>query len=282
MSKFRKAEKKKAKLRLAICGPTGAGKTYTALRIAKGMCGKVVLLDTERGSGDLYSEEFDYDVGPINAPFTHEKYIESIKAAEAEGYDIIIIDSLSHAWAGEGGILDEVESRKTGNNSFTAWNQGTKLQNRLIDTILESKCHIIVTMRSKMGYELERDEKGRMVPRKLGLAPVQREGIEYEFTVVLDMSVEKHFASSTKDRTKLFDGKFFLPTEETGKQLIEWLDSGKEPYDISKLLGPLASIDTMPDLEAYYLQSSPIAKTEGVYNEFNREVILRKEYISTL
>ncbi|MBP2652597.1 MAG: ATPase [Firmicutes bacterium] len=227
---FKKAERRKIKLRLALCGPSGSGKTYSALKIANGIGGKIALLDTENGSGSLYSHLCDYDTAEIAPPFTVEKYIATIKEAEAAGYDVLIIDSLTHAWAGQGGLLEEVDKRQTGKaNSFAAWRDVTPMHNRLVDTILQSKMHIIVTMRSKTAYEIETDERGKKVPIKKGMAPIQRDGLEYEFTVVLDLDNKKHVAEAGKDRTGLFDSKVFVPDESTGQQIMEWLESGAEP-----------------------------------------------------
>ena len=234
MSIFQKAERRKAKLRLALCGPSGSGKTYSAIKIAKGMTagisggGKIALIDTENGSGQLYCDIADYDVAEIAPPFSVEKYIGAIKGAEEAGYDVLIIDSLSHAWSKAGGILDEVNKR-AGKNAFTnGWRDATPLHDKFIDAILQSSIHIIVTMRAKTAYEMEKDDRGKVVPVKKGMEPVQRAGLEYEFTVVLDMDNERHTATSGKDRTRLFDGKCFVPDENTGIELMQWLGMGVE------------------------------------------------------
>lgn len=226
---FRKAERSKAKLRLGVCGPSGSGKTTAALLITKGLGGKTAFVDTEAGSGDLYASLFDYDILTLAAPFTPEKYIEAVRAAEEAGYDNIIIDSLSHAWAGDGGLLDQqgkwADKEK---NSYTAWRHVTPSHNRLIDAMLQSRCHVIATMRSKVDYVLVTNERGKQEPKKVGLAPVQREGMDYEFTVVLDIDVD-HDAKASKDRTRLFaDPLPFKVTEKTGSLLLDWLNSGKE------------------------------------------------------
>jgi len=240
---FRKAEKRKAKLRLGITGAAGSGKTYGALLIAKGLGGKTVLLDTENGSGDLYATLFDYDVGAIGASYTIDKYIEGIKQAESLGYDIIIIDSLSHAWAGEGGLLEQVDNIAAGSrsgNSYTAWRQVTPQHNKLIETMLNSPCHIIATMRSKTEYVIVENDKGRKEPRKVGLAPVQREGMDYEFGVVFDLG-QNHMAAVSKDRTSLFDGKTFQLSEQIGETLKQWLESGVDLRQRKELLAKLWS-----------------------------------------
>lgn len=226
---FRRAERKKAKLRLALFGPAGSGKTYSALRIAKGIGGRVALIDTEAGSGELYSAQFEYDVLQIAAPFAPEKYIEAIHAAEAAGYATVIIDSLSHAWAGAGGILDiQGKAADKVKNSYTAWRDVTPRHNELVESILQAGLHVIVTLRSKTEYVLETNDKGRQVPRKVGLAPVQRDGLEYEFTCCVEVD-ESHESRFSKDRTSLFSGKDWAPlTEETGAKLLAWLEGGAD------------------------------------------------------
>ena len=235
---FRKAERRKAKLRLAITGPAGSGKTYGALQIAQGLGGRIAMIDTENGSGDLYSDICDYDVQTLTAPYSIQKYLAALHEAEDEGYDVLIIDSLSHAWSGEGGLLDmhdKITSQSKSGNSYTAWRQVTPWHNRLIETMLNSKCHIIATMRSKTDYAQMQNEKGRTEIRKVGLAPVQRDGMDYEFTIVFDLSME-HSVTVSKDRTSLFDRQVFTITQDTGKTLRKWLDSGAEvPPDANEL-----------------------------------------------
>lgn len=226
---IRKAERKKAKLRLGIAAPSGAGKTYSALLLAFGLGGKVGLIDTEHGSGDLYAHLGEYDIISIEAPYTVNKYVQAIKAFEAAGYSTIIIDSLSHAWAGDGGLLDKQgKMADRGTNSFAAWRTITPEHNALVDAMLSSPCHIIATMRAKQEYVLETNAKGKQEPKKVGMAPVQREGMEYEFTVMLDVDMH-HIASASKDRTSLFDGQFIKITPDTGKMLLDWLDMGVAP-----------------------------------------------------
>jgi hypothetical protein len=214
-----------SKLRLGIAGPAGSGKTYSALLIAFGIGGRVALIDTERGSGELYAHLGEYDVCSITSPFEPEKYTEAVKAAESGGYGVIIIDSLSHAWSGEGGLLDlhgHLSDRS--GNSWAAWRKVTPKHNQLVEAMLQSPCHIIATMRSKMEYT-QVTENGKTVVKKLGMNPIQRDGMEYEFTLFLDLDLD-HVASAGKDRTSLFDGKFFKPTKDTGKSLIRWLEEG--------------------------------------------------------
>lgn len=226
---FKKAQKNESRLRIAISGASGSGKTYSALRIAKGIGGNIAVIDTERSSASLYADIIDFDVLNLEPPYNPQKYIEAIVTAEAAGYNVIIIDSLSHAWSGTGGLLDlhdNIQKSSKSVNGFSAWKEITPIQNRFIDTILASKCHIITTMRAKQEYIIEKNEYKTQV-RKVGLAPVQRDGLEYEFTIFFEISQE-HVATASKDRTNLFDGKYFTPSEETGKILISWLNKPNE------------------------------------------------------
>lgn len=228
---IRKAERSRAKLRLGMAGPSGSGKTYSSLLMAFGLGGKVGLIDTEHGSGDLYADLGDYDIIPIEAPFTVQKYLEALHAFEDAGYDVIIIDSLTHAWAGEGGLLDKqgkIADNDPRGNSYTAWRKVTPEHNQLVEAMLACKCHLIATVRAKQEYSQEKDDKGKTVVKKLGMAPVQREGMEYEFTVFLDLAMD-HTATASKDRTSLFDGQFFKVDKRVAKRLLEWLNTGKEP-----------------------------------------------------
>lgn len=263
---FRKAERKQAKLRLALCGPSGSGKTYSALLIAQGLApdGRVALLDTERGSGELYADLMAYDVAPLEPPFTPARYIELIREAAGAGYSVLIVDSLSHAWAGDGGILDMHDKATAANrtgNSFAAWREVTPVHNQLVDTLLGADLHLIATMRTKTAYDLVDEGNGKKKPIKIGLAPVQRDGMEYEFTLVMDLSVEGHVATATKDRTGLFDGAHFVPGRETGEALREWLVRGKDPAEESKRLlqrlkAALPKLKDVPQLNAWWRQNA--------------------------
>jgi hypothetical protein len=259
---FRKAERKQAKLRLALCGPSGSGKTYSALLIAMGLApaGKIALIDTERGSGELYADLAAYDVAPLEPPFTPARYIELIREAERARYDVLILDSLSHAWTGEGGVLDMHDKATAANrsgNSFAAWREVTPQHNALVDTILGADLHVVATMRTKTAYDLVDDGQGKKKPIKVGLAPVQRDGMEYEFTTVMDLSVDSHVATATKDRTRLFDGQHFVPVIATGEALREWLEQGKDPAEESKkilrsLKAAVSKIDSLPHLNNWW------------------------------
>jgi len=247
---FKKAERKQAKLRLALAGPSGSGKTYSALLLAMGLGGRIAVIDTEHGSASLYADLVDFDAMELHAPYSPERYIEVIVAAEQAGYDTLIIDSYSHEWTGSGGCLEQNETvahQKFRGNTWAAWNETTPRHRKLTDKILTSSMHIICTMRSKT--ETVQGEGKKIL--KLGMKSEQRDGTDYEFTVVLDLTHDGHTATASKDRTKLFDQPELIGAD-TGRRLLAWLNSGLNPEDRAKeqLVDALADIANAPDMAA--------------------------------
>jgi hypothetical protein len=225
MLRFERATKKRSKLRMTIDGPSGSGKTFTALTFAFALGEQVALIDTERGSASKYADVFPpFDVLELET-FSPALYTQAIQAAQ--GYDVLIIDSLSHAWEGSEGALEMVDKAAAKNqNRFTAWRDVTPVHNKMVDAILRAPFHVITTMRSKTEYVLEADDKGRMVPRKVGMAPIQRPGMEYEFDIVADMDWDHRLVVS-KSRCSAVDGDVTLrPTAEWMKPVIAWLAGG--------------------------------------------------------
>ena len=221
-SLIRKAKRSEAYLKIGVTGPSGSGKTYSALLLAKGLnngdLSKVVVIDTENKSADLYSNLGDYSVFPFSAPYGPERYCNAIRMAEAEGFNTIIIDSVSHEWDGAGGCL-EIQTNLGGR--YQDWAKVTPMHKRFIDAILQSKCHIITTARKKTDYALD-SVNGKTKVTKMGTKEIQREGFEYELTLNLDINQEHH-ALASKDRTSLFASNVpFIITEETGQLLRRW------------------------------------------------------------
>lgn len=253
---FAPAVKEQLKARVALDGPTGSGKTWTALSMATVLAegGKIALIDTERQSSKLYANRFAFDVAIFEPPYEVPKLLESLRAAEAAGYAVIVIDSLSHFWEGEGGVLDEVDAaaaRSGGGNTFAGWKHGTPLQRNMVDTILGLDAHVIVTMRSKMEYVLEENEKGKKVPRKVGMAPVQRAGVEYEFTLVGDLDLE-HRITITKSRCDPLADRVIQPDREAeaAAEFLAWLNDGTPPpprADAGDVVTFLALVKSQPD-----------------------------------
>ena len=238
--KFGKATRKKAKLRLALQGPSGSGKTYGALLVAKGLGGKIAVIDTERGSASLYSNLVDFDVLELDPPYTPERFIEAMRAAVQAGYETLIIDSITHEWNGVGGCLemvDDVARARFKGNTWSAWNEVTPRHRAFIDAMLRCPMHVIATMRSKTETAQTEGPNGKKQIVKLGMKAEQRDGFEFEFTTVLDIVHDGHYAVPSKDRTRLFADRDPHPlSPETGKMLLEWLESGAEPdpdFDVS-------------------------------------------------
>ena len=229
---FAPATKSAAKLRAALFGPSGSGKTFSALAIASGLGGRVALIDTERGSASKYADRFAFDVLDLQQPSV-ENYQAAIAAAGAAGYAVLIIDSLSHGWQE---LLAEVDRlaklpRHKG-NTWSAWAEGTPKQRALVDAILGFPGHVLATMRSKTEWSIE-SRNGKSAPVRVGLAPEQGKGIEYEFDLLLEIS-QAHVAEVIKDRTGKFqDATLDKPGAEFGAALAAWLADGEPPADIS-------------------------------------------------
>ena len=232
MFQIRKAERQKAKLRIGVAGPSGSGKTYSSLLLAKGVMGslnKVVIIDTENGSADLYSHLGEYNVIRLQAPYSPERYTEAIKACIDAGMELIIVDSVTHEWDGKGGCLEINEllaKTKFKGNTWSAWSETTPRHQKFIEAITTSPVHMIVTTRSKTDTVMTDDKK----VKKLGMKEIQREGFEYELTINFTLDRDGHFSSTSKDRTGIFiDQDPFVITEKTGEILRDWAESGVDP-----------------------------------------------------
>jgi hypothetical protein len=219
-----------------LTSPSGGGKTYSALLLAKGLGGRTVVIDTEEGSSDLYDTLHEFDVVDLKPPFTPERYIEAITACQEAGYDVIVIDSVTHCWSGKGGCLelvDDIAKAKFRGNTWSAFSEITPRWRAFVDAILRSSAHVICTGRSKT-ETAQVDDHGKKKVAKLGMKLEARDGLEYEFTCVLDIIHDGHYATVSKDRTGLFTGDPKPITAETGKQLAEWL-GGAQPTEAEPL-----------------------------------------------
>ena len=224
---FNKAVKTESKLRMAIAGPSGSGKTYTALTVAAALVpgGRVAVIDTEHGSAAKYADLFDFDVAAAAPPYHPDGLVKLVTFAANSGYDVVVVDSVSHYWNGAGGILDikeDIERRMRNPNSYTSWKDVTPIHQRMVDTLVAVNAHVIVTMRSKQDYILV-EKNGKQVPQKVGMAPVQRDGFEYEFDVMLDMDIE-NVGRVMKTRCPALTGAAFAkPGDDLAGILREWL-----------------------------------------------------------
>lgn len=221
---FKRATKTQAKLRAALFGPAGSGKTYTSLRIATGMGGPIALIDTERGSAAKYADRFEFDVMELGAR-TIDDYLAAIAEAADAAYPVLIIDSLSHAWQELIAEVERLAKAKYKGNTWSAWSEGTPMQRKLIDAIQTYPGHVLGTIRSKTEWTTE-DRNGKKNPLRVGLAPEQGKGLEYEFDLLVELSTE-HYANVIKDRTGKFQDKMIeKPGEDFGRELVAWLNDG--------------------------------------------------------
>jgi len=257
---LRQAQKSKSKMRLGLSGPSGSGKTYSALLLASGIAPweKICVIDTENGSADLYTHLGAYNVITLDPDYSPESYIEAIKTAEDAGMEVIILDSASHEWDGEGGCLqinEKLAGAKFRGNTWAAWSETTPRHQAFISAITGSKAHIITTARSKTDTIQTEDKK----IKKVGLKEIQREGFEYELTVNFNVDRDKHLAIASKDRTGIFiDVDPFLITKETGEAIKQWCDDGEDPRAlIAKIEEVLTAKGktAAPILNAYKVES---------------------------
>lgn len=249
---LRKATRQKAKIRLGLSAVSGGGKTFSALQIAFGLVGdweKIVVIDTENGSADLYAHLGPYSVLPLQAPFSPERYIEAVKDCENAGMECIIIDSISHEWEGKGGCLEIQESL---GGKYQDWAKVTPRHRAFIDAVLESKAHVITTVRRKQDYEMTKDGNGRVKVEKAGLKEVTREGFEYELTVNLELDVN-HNATASKDRTGMFMNKpAFVPSAYTGKMIAEWCESGFDVAgEVENRIAQLVNVNSKDEMKDF-------------------------------
>ena len=229
---LQKATRRQSKIKLSLSGSSGSGKTYSALLLAYGLCSdwsKIAVIDSENSSASLYAHLGAYQVVNLNAPFSPESYIDAIALCERSGIDVIIIDSASHEWNGKGGCLDLHEketSRMRIPNSFTAWASITPRHQAFVDAIIQSQCHIISNIRSKTEYVVT-ERNGRQVPQKVGMAPITRDGFEFEVSIHFELDHE-HKAFCSKDRTGLFmDKEPFIISPNTGIRILDWCNSSE-------------------------------------------------------
>jgi hypothetical protein len=232
----RKAEKRQVKLKLGIQGPSGSGKTWGALALAQNLWpeAKVLVIDTENESASLYADNFNFDTIPLDPPFESMRYEACIDYAVDNGYDVLIMDSVTHQWDGEGGILRRKEEmdRRPNANSWANWALFTPEHTAFVEKIKQAPIHIIATMRTKQEWTLEKGDKGKTKPVKNGTQPIQRDGFDYEFTLVFDVQMD-HKAEIDKNRTGLFEGKIIdLADPKVAKAIKNWLESGK-PIEVA-------------------------------------------------
>lgn len=261
--KLQKAQRHQVKLRVGLSGPSGYGKTYSALLLAYGITedwGKIAIIDTENNSASLYSHLGGFNVLTLAEPFSPERYIEAIKVCEDASMDLIIIDSISHEWQGKGGCL-EIHEMLGGR--FNDWAKVTPRHNAFLDAIIQSKAHVITTTRRKVDYSLDQDSNGKTKVTKLGTKEITREGFEYELTVNFEFLNDKNLVNASKDRTGLFAGKpEFVINSSTGKKLNEWCQQG---ISLDQIKMSIYSCTTEDELKNLYAQH--IVHRKEIYDD---------------
>lgn len=277
--KLQTAQRKRAKIKMGLQGPSGSGKTYSALLIAAGLSSgwdKMAVIDTENHSAELYSHLGDYKVLNLSAPYTPERYISAIEICEQAGMEVIILDSVTHEWEN----LIDFHSSMQG-NSFTNWGKITPRHNAFVQRMLQSPCHIISTVRTKQDYVLS-EKNGKMVPEKVGLKSIQRDGLEYEFTLVFDLDI-KNNATASKDRTGLFFGK---PEQrlsiETGTIISKWCESGQDisPNDVTARINECRNIQELLEVYKRYPQFKESLKPE--FEQQKRRILIHQDVTTVL
>jgi hypothetical protein len=251
---FRKAARRQAKIKIGLQGSSGSGKSYSALLLAYGLAGdwsKIAVIDSENNSADLYAHLGDYNVVPISAPFTPEKYVEALQLCHQHQMEVVVIDSMSHEWEN----LVDAHSKMPG-NTFQNWGKITPRHNAFVNAILQAPMHVIGTIRSKQDYVMS-EKNGKQVPEKVGLKGITRDGMDYELTVVFDIDT-RHMASASKDRTNLFVNKpDFQISADTGRAIKNWCNLNQAPQ----------SFEAEPDLNEQILDCQTMDKLYQLFNE---------------
>ena len=228
MAGFQKAKREQIWVKVLFTGPSGSGKTYSALRMATGFAakdgGRVAFVDTENGRVRYYANEFDFDEMQLTAPYTSEKYMDAIALAISAGYRILVIDSLSHEWLWCNDVVNNMPG-----NSFQNWGKvKTQHHNKLMEQVIQSPIHIFATARGKDKWSIE-EKDGKKTPRKVGEGSVQSDDVEYNYTVTFNLTQDSNVATCTKDNTHIFEGRYEKITEEDGKKLYDWANTGEKP-----------------------------------------------------
>lgn len=264
---FKKATKEQSRLRMALHGPSGSGKTYSALSIATHLGRRIALVDTESGSASKYADAFSFDVAELTGDYNPDRFIAAVTAAAEAGYDVVVIDSLTHAWNGKGGFLDLVDAqckRSNSSNSFAAWKALTPVYQRLVQTLLNAPIHVIVTLRAKQEYVQERGDNGKTKITKVGMAPEIRDNFQYEMDVEGMMDLDHNLVIG-KTRCSAIDGKVYQkPGKDLADALNAWLTSGVQPtvHDTEEA-AKIAAVGTVEELNT-------LAKTFASFDDVKK------------
>lgn len=250
---FQKAVKHEAKGRVALVGPAGAGKSMTMLKLGRalgGPTGRIAAIDSEHGSLSKYADTFDFDVIELDT-FSPDSFIEALTAAETGKYAVFCCDSLSHFWMGRGGALEFVDmAAKRHKDQMGGWKDFRPHERAMVDRMLASPCHIIVTMRTKTDYQEVTGSDGKKKRVKVGLAPVQRDGLEYEFDLVGYMDDENNLIVDKTRCSEYSQKAIAKPSEKDFEPFVHWLAGAKRIMPEGQVLDFVANIDACADLDS--------------------------------
>lgn len=250
---FKPATREASYARIALSGPSGSGKTYTALALGTALADKVAVIDTERGSASKYvglnGWQFD-TVQPDS--FSPMSLVELLGLAAGGEYGCVIVDSLSHYWMGVDGMLEQADRHAVRGNTFAGWKEVRPDERRMIDALVSYPGHVIVTMRSKTEYVIEENERGKKTPRKVGMKPEQRDGIEYEFDVVGDLDHDNTLTVVKSRIHTLSKAVVPMPGEEFAHQIRDWLSDGARVPTVAEYRKQALAASTREELKALY------------------------------
>ncbi len=268
---LKQSQRSKAKIKMALKGPSSSGKSMGAILIGKGLAkgdlSKVAVIDTENGSANLYAHLGKYNVLKLESPYSEDKYVKAIEVCEKAGMEVIILDSVSHFWL----YLLDFHSSLQG-NSFTNWQKINPLEKKFMDKVLQSNTHIIATMRTKQDYVLNLKD-GKYVPEKIGLKSIQRDSIDYEFTIVFDLDIN-HLATSSKDRSQLFEKSLpFIINSNTGKRILDWCNSTMTKGELSI---KVTECNNVTELTTLYHNNPDLAQT------IESEFVAKRDFLNKL
>jgi len=269
---LQRAQRKDVKIKIGIQGPSGSGKTKSALLVAFGLTAdwsKIAVIDTENRSSELYSNLGAFNVLPLFSPFTPERFNVAIQTCMNAGMQVVIIDSISAEWQN---ILQD--HAKLAGNSYTNWSKFTPRHQTFVETLVQSDVHVICTLRSKQAYVLI-EKNGKQVPEKIGMKPVQRDDLDYELTLVFQLSM-KHAATAIKDRTEIFaDKPEFLLTSETGFLIKKWCE--QDVTVETQIISQIEECADIPSLKMIF-EKHPLYQKSLLQNFNSRRQQLTSEH----
>jgi hypothetical protein len=281
MSSFRPATRTATRARIALCGPSGSGKTWTALTLAHALGERIAVVDTEHGSASKYVGVNGWNFETVNpSSFSPKSLTSLLSEAAGDGFDVFVLDTWSHYWMGVDGMLDQADKRATNSNNFSGWKAVRPDEREMIDALIAYPGHVVATLRVKTEWVIEENERGKKVPRKIGLKPEQREGIDYEFDVVGDMDLDNTLTVSKSRIPNLTRAVIQQPGPDLGKTIRSWLEDGEAVPDARDLREHAMADDaTVEDILAIGAQGSKLGILHAVVPDGDGQPIVLRELL---